>query len=141
MAAALLSLGEIRDDDNNKNAELMPIGGLNVPVDIAPQPIRLDQLSVHNAIAEMIQVDDQSKDTSANMKTEEQADVQAVAKLDDANKDNTIDDKNKQELATKGTLRTKTYTLKKKTDTKCRSFKCSECDAVKRLIRELNIHR
>ena len=52
----------------------------------------------------MIQVDDQSKDTSANTKTEEQADVQAVVKSDDANKDNTIDDKNKKELATKGTL-------------------------------------
>ena len=41
-AAALLSLGEIRDDtldDNNENAELMPIGGLNVPLDIVPQPI------------------------------------------------------------------------------------------------------
>ena len=41
-AAALLSLGEIRDDtldDNNENAELMPIGGPNVPLDIAPQPI------------------------------------------------------------------------------------------------------
>ena len=41
-AAVLLSLGEIRDDtldDNNENAELMPIGGPNVPLDIAPQPI------------------------------------------------------------------------------------------------------
>ena len=104
VAAALLSLGEIRDDDNNENAELMPIRGPNVPLDITPQPIRLDQLSVDNAIAEMIQVDDQSKDTSADTKTKEQADVQAVAKSDDANKDNTIDDKNKQELATKGTL-------------------------------------
>ena len=37
--AALLSLGEIRDDDNNENAELMPIRGPNVPLDIAPQPI------------------------------------------------------------------------------------------------------
>ena len=136
-AAVLLSLGEIRDDiidDNNENAELMPIGGPNVPVDIAPQPIHLDQLSVDNAIAEMIQENDQSKDPPANMKTEEQADAQAVAALDDTNKDNTIDDKNKQELATKGTLRTKTYTLKKKTGTKRRSFKCSECDVVKKSV-------
>ena len=106
-AAVLLSIGEIRDntlDDNNENAELMPIGGPNVPLDITPQPIRLDQLSVDNAITEMIQVDDQSKDTSANTKTEEQVDVQAVAASVDANNDNTIADKNKQELATKGTL-------------------------------------
>ena len=41
-AAALLSLGEVGNetlDDNNENAELMPIGGQNVPLDIAPQPI------------------------------------------------------------------------------------------------------
>ena len=41
-AATLLSLGEMRNntlDNNNENAELMPIGGLNVPLDIAPQPI------------------------------------------------------------------------------------------------------
>ena len=143
VAAVLLSLGEIKDDtldDNNKNAELMPIRGPNVPLDIAPQPIRLDQLSVNNAIAEMIQVDDQSKDTPANTKTEEQVDVQAVAVSVDANNDNTIANKNKQELATKGTLQTKTYTLKKKTGTKRRSFKCSECDVIKKSIRELNIH-
>ena len=41
-AAALLSLGEIRDDtldNNNEKVELMPIGGPNVPLDIALQPI------------------------------------------------------------------------------------------------------
>ena len=40
--AALLSLGEVGNktlDDNNENAELMPIGGQNVPLDVAPQPI------------------------------------------------------------------------------------------------------
>ena len=158
--AALLSLGEMGNDnldDNNENAELMPIGGQNVPLDIAPQPIRLGQLNVDNAIAEMIHADDQLKDTSANIKTDEQVEVPTVAKQDDAKSDDTKKEdttetrstlpavpppanENKQELATKGTLRTKTYTLKKKADTKCRSFKCSECDVVKKSIRELNIH-
>ena len=95
--AALLSLGEVGNetlDDNNENAELMPIGGQNVPLDVAPQPIRLDQLSVDNAIADMTQVNDQLEDTAAsaitaNMKTEEQAEVQTVAKPGDATKDNT----------------------------------------------------
>ena len=93
--AALLSLGEMGNDtldDNNENAELMPIGGQNVPLDIALQPIRLDQLNVDNAIAEMIHADDQSKDTSANTKTEEQVEVQTVAKPDDAK----LDDTNKE---------------------------------------------
>ena len=152
---ALLSLGEMGNDtldDNNENAELMPIRGQNVPLDVAPQPILLDQLNVDNAITEMIHADDQSKDTSANTKTEEQFEVQTVAKPDDANKENTTETRstlpavpppaseNKQELATKGTLQTKTYTLKKKTDAKRRSFKCSECDVVKKSIWELNIH-
>ena len=44
-ASTLLSLGDTRDDtldDDDKNAQLMPIGGINVPVDIAPEPLRLD---------------------------------------------------------------------------------------------------
>ena len=46
----------------------------------------------------------------------------------------------KTEPAVKGTLEMKTYTLKKKTDTKQQSFKCSECAIVKKSIKELNIH-
>ena len=63
--AALLSLGEIRDDtlEDDDNAELMPIGGRNVTVDAAPEPIRLDQVSVDKAIAGLIQ-DDQDRDTT-----------------------------------------------------------------------------
>ena len=63
-AAALLSLGEIRDDtlEDDDNAELMPIGGRNVAVDAAPEPIHLDQVSVDKAIAGLIQ-DDQDRDT------------------------------------------------------------------------------
>ena len=70
-AAALLSLGEVRDDtlDGDDNAELMPIGGQNVAVDAAPEPIRLDQVSVDKAIAGLIQ-DDQNRDTTTNDKQE-----------------------------------------------------------------------
>ena len=45
-----------------------------------------------------------------------------------------------QNQQAKGTLKTKTYALKKKVETKKRSFKCSECDVVKKTIKELNIH-
>ena len=41
-ASALLSLGDVRDntlDDDDTNAEVMPICGPNLPLDIAPQPI------------------------------------------------------------------------------------------------------
>ena len=59
--ATLLSLGEIRDDtldDNNENVELMPIGGQNVPIHAALEPICLDQISVDNTIAGMIQTEE-----------------------------------------------------------------------------------
>ena len=69
-AAALLSLSELWDDtlDGDDNAELMPIGGQNV-VDAAPEPIRLDQVSVDKAIAGLIQ-DDQNRDTTTDDKQE-----------------------------------------------------------------------
>ena len=41
-ASMLLSLGDTRDDtldEDDENAQLMPIGGVNIPVDIAPQPL------------------------------------------------------------------------------------------------------
>ena len=91
-----------------------------------------------------------------NTKTEE-AEIQTVAKPDDTEPDDVNNEnttkirstlpavpppasENNQELSTKGTLRMKTYTLKKKAVTKHRSFKCSECDVVKKSIRELNSH-
>ena len=57
-AVTLLSLGTIRDDtldDDTENSELMPIGGQNAPIDAVPKLIRLDQISVDNAIVGFIQ--------------------------------------------------------------------------------------
>ena len=56
-ASTLLSLGDTLEDMLDKggeNALLMPIGGANVPEDIAPQPLQLDQISVDNAIAGLV---------------------------------------------------------------------------------------
>ena len=142
-AAALLSLGEIRDDtlEDDKNAELMPIGGRNVAVDAAPEPIRLDQVSVDKAIAGLIQ-DDQDRDIttgeSKEHKTENQPSLAEPVEPDEARPIGEKDDK--PEPSVKGTLKTKTYALKKKVETKRHSFKCSECDVVKRSIKDLNIH-
>ena len=153
-AAALLSLGEVRDDmldDDNDNAELMPIEGQNVPVDIAPEPIHLDQMSVDKAIAGMIQSEKQTKDDMTNDQPKDQLEQPTpapkpdnVSKSDDGpakqETDRSTEDQDKTEPAMKGTLKTKTYTLKKKIDTKPRSFQCSECDVVKKSIKELNMH-
>ena len=144
-AAVLLSLGEVRDDtlDGDDNAELMPIGGQNVAVDAAPEPIRLDQVSVDKAIAGLIQ-DDQNRDTTTNDKQERETEnPPAPSKPNDPNgqKPRQSTEKNDEpESTAKGTLKTKMYALKKKVETKKRSFKCSECDVMKKTIKELNIH-
>ena len=140
-AATLLSLGKVRDDtlDGGDNADLMPIGGQNIAIDAAPEPIHLDQVSMDKAIAGLIQSENQDKD-----KPDQQIEhPTGSTTLDNAEKhkpDRSTGDHDKSEPATKGTLKTRTYALKKKIETKKRSFKCSECNVVKKTIKELNIH-
>ena len=65
-ASTLLSLGDSLEDtleEDDENALLMPIGGANNPEDIAPQPIRLDQASVDNTIAGLVETEELKKDT------------------------------------------------------------------------------
>ena len=111
----------------------MPIGGQNVPIDAAPEPIKLDQVSIDNAIANLIQAEEQNKksDQSTEKKLDADDDTEITTKPQPAAED---------EPTVNGALETKTYTLKKKTDNKCRSFKCSECKEVRRSVKELNIH-
>ena len=127
-ATALLSLGEIRDDmldDDNKNAELMPVGGQNVPIDAALEPIHLDQISVDHAITGMLQSEEQNKDASTTdqkVPPSKPDQIEDAAKPSDATKEKEVEHSKetskKTEPATKGTLKTKTYALKKKTDKK-----------------------
>ena len=69
-ASTLLSLGDTHDDtldDDDENAQLMPIGGINVilPEDIAPELLRLDQVSVDNVIARIVENEELEKDLTA----------------------------------------------------------------------------
>ena len=71
--STLLSLGDTLEDTLDKgdeNALLMPIGGANVPEDVAPQPLRLDQISVDNAIAGLVATEQQEEDTVNNKNKE-----------------------------------------------------------------------
>ena len=63
---ALLGLQHLHDNSivplEDDNSELMPIGcGENVPEDIAPQPLLLDQVNVDNAIATMIATEQEAE--------------------------------------------------------------------------------
>ena len=63
-ANTLLSLGDSLEDtleQDDDNAFLMPIGGANNLEDIAPEPIQLDQHSVDNTIAELIETEELKK--------------------------------------------------------------------------------
>ena len=57
---ALLSLGDVHEDtlDNDDNAQLMPVGAPSNIVDAAPVPVRLDQLNIDTAIADIMQTEE-----------------------------------------------------------------------------------
>ena len=68
-ASTLLSLGDTLDDtldEGDENALLMPIGSANVPEEVAHQPLRLDQISVDNAIAGLVATEQQEEDSANN---------------------------------------------------------------------------
>ena len=140
-AETLLSLGEARDntlDDDDENTMLMPIGGPNPVVDVAPEPIKLDQVDVDKAIAELIQNNEDDQTDLAD-KTENKTPTVDV----DCDKVVEAEPKGaakETEPNTRGKLKTKTYVLKKKVETRKRTFKCSECNVTKRTIKELNTH-
>ena len=63
VADALLSLGEVHDDtlEDDDNSQLMPVGAPSQIVDAAPVTVRLDQINVDNAIADIIQSEELEK--------------------------------------------------------------------------------
>ena len=138
-ASMLLSLGDTLDDtvdDEDDNALLMPIGGANIPQDIAPQPLRLDQISVDNVIAGIVETEQLEKDTddgAENKKTDTTSKTPTVPETTKNTSDQGETEKTKQ-----GSLKTKSYVLKKP-EVK-RTFKCSECDVTKPTIQQLNAH-
>ena len=95
------------------------------------------------AIAGLIQ-DDQDKDTTTGDKYKGKTDnLPASAKPDDpiGEKAGPSTEKvDEPEPPSKGTLKTKMYALKKNMETRRCSFKCSECNVVRKTIKDLNIH-
>ena len=93
-------------DQDDENAVLMPIGGPNVTVDVAPEPIRLDPVNVDKAIAELIQNDHNDKQTGTDQSDKSKRSTA------DADRDDTTDDRptsagNDSKATARGRLRTK----------------------------------
>ena len=142
---ALLSLGNVREDtlDDDDNTQLMPVGAPSNIIDAAPVPIRLDQLNVDTAIADIMQteeleqqnVDDATPvpdETNVNKRTDvKSSDVKAAER--------TTDDRPKSASPMHGSLKIKTHTLKKKADSK-HNFKCSVCGFSKASMQLVNKH-
>ena len=70
-------------------------------------------------------------------------DANTETRPDVVDPDETTDEKPKRaekEPPSRGRLKMKTYALKKKVETRKRTFKCSECNVIKKTIKELNVH-
>ena len=140
-ASTLLSLGdtveETLDEDENDNALLMPIGGANNTEDVAPQPVHLDQVSVDNAIAGIVNAEQTELDGKQISKTPDEVPLNQPDQVNVRPPPNEPDDDTP--TVRKGSLKTKTYVLRKKLNTN-RSFKCIECNVTKPTVHELNEH-
>ena len=133
---ALLSLSSVRDDGGDptlENEQLMPIGGANLPVDVAPVLIALGQVQVDHVIAELAEQDEIQAQAAAS-KTDAVDAVDAVESHDNVT---TKDETNN--TISKGIFKTTTHSLKKKTENKW-SYKCSVCGAKKGSMQLLNEH-
>ena len=145
---ALLSLSEVRNNTlgDDDNADLMPVGLPTNIVDAAPVPVRLDQLNVDTAIAEIVQTEELEKqatdepnpDKNANKPdtTERNA---AEGSVTDKPTSTSTDDRPKSTSPTQGSLKIKTHALKKKPESN-RKYKCSVCGISKKSMQAVNKH-
>ena len=132
---------DTKDDDPVKeNAELMPIGGVNLPVDAALVPIELDQIQVDQAIAKLTEQEEEAAADDGK--------VQATVDLDTADVDpNTAkvpaeDSNSDARLSSpqsKGVFKTTTHALRKTTSKNC-TYKCGVCGTRKPSMQLLNAH-
>ena len=143
---ALLSLQDLHDDTKdddpvNENTELMPIGGVNLPVDVALVPIELDQIQVDQAIAKLTKQEEEEAaedDGKAQAAVDpDTADVDpdtANVPADDSNSDARL-----SSPQSKGVFKTTTHALQKTTSKK-HTYKCGVCGTRKPSMQLLNAH-
>ena len=142
---ALLSLGDVREDtlDEDDNAQLMPVGAPTNIVDAAPVPVKLDQLNVDTAIADIMQTEEleqQNIDDVTPVPDETNVNKPTDVKSNDGKTaERTTDDRPKSASPTQGSLKIKTHALKKKANSN-RKYKCSVCRVLKASMQLVNKH-
>ena len=118
----------------------MPIGAPTGIVDAAPVPILLDQINVDNAIANIIDTEENEKEGE---KPTDQTDVNnpRTPEETDPTSGNVPDLNPRPNSAstTQGSLQIKTHALKKKTD-RNRKYKCSVCGETRPTMQQVNAH-
>ena len=150
---ALLSLGEVRDNtlDDDDNAELMPVGAPTNIIDAAPVPVRLDQLNVDTAIAEIVQTEELEKqaaedttpipDENANKLGDAENSTSTPAKGSATYRpaSASTEDRPKSASPMQGSLKIKTHALKKKPESN-RKYNGSVCGISKSSMQAVNEH-
>ena len=144
----LLSLGGVRDDtlEEDDNAQLMPVGAPTNIVDAAPVPVRLDQLNVDTAIADIIQLEEleqQNADDVTLIPYETNMNKPTDVKSSDSKTAEGTDDRPKSASPMQGTLKIKTHTLKRKAISNWK-YKCPVCGVSKvsmQLVKEHHLKK
>ena len=120
----------------------MPIGGPSNVVDANPVPIKLDQLNVDSAIANIVQDELLAEGNDSTVK----ADDSSKSRVDDEElEEGEGEEKPSQETRpsraspTHGSLKIKTHVLKKKASVK-HSYKCTVCGTTRSSVQLINEH-
>ena len=141
----LLSLGEVHDNtlEDDDNAELMPVGAPTNIIDAAPVPVRLDQLNVDTAIAEIVQTEELEKQATEDVipnpdkntnkpdNAENNSSIPVECLVPDRPTSASTEDRPKSSSPMQGSLKIKTHALKKKLESN-RKYKCSVCGISKK---------
>ena len=150
---ALLSLGEVCDNtlEDDDNAELMLVGAPTNIIDAAPVPVRLDQLNVDTAIAEIVQTEELEKqatedgipnpdeNTNKPDNAENDSSIPIEGLVTDRLTSALTEDRPKSASPTQGFLKIKTHALKKKPESN-QKYKCSVCGISKKSMQAVNEH-
>ena len=139
---ALLSLGGSSENqmDEEDNAALMPIGTPTDIVDAAPVPILLDQVNVDNAIANIINTEQNEADVPKSTEADDDPLVaQGTTKPLDTDPSTAMTTDTTSAINTHGLLKIRTHALKKKPDGN-RRYKCTVCGEMCPTMQQVNAH-